>query len=232
MRFSSAFGLTFESAGIFFHTRARCPSASLYTRTFKFLGPAMRHEKEREREIERERKFNLRASILSVESRRFHRLLILLMGNLFFMARAFIFYKRKERDGTTREENPVQRPLIKTCVCRAKVRLPKTFSSISNRDVPTSSSSYVFRSLRLPQPLRFIQPSSDCGHIVRTTPHLLLLLPLDEIFARLPGDGRNREMNVRARWGRNSFRVSSCYFYEHLANTYPLLSFVSIFIFP
>lgn len=33
--------------------------------------------------------------------------------------------------------------------------------------------------------------------------------------------------------GENSFRVSLCYFYEHLANLYPLLSFdFSIFIFP
>lgn len=47
-----------------------------------------------------------------------------------------------------------------------------------------------------------------------------------------------QRMGEIAKWmfvpdGENSFRVSLCYFYEHLANPYPLLSFdFSIFIFP
>lgn len=114
-----------------------------------------------------------------------------------------------------RERSLVQ-PLIKTCVRPTRFQKPARFSSISSRfaerDVPISASPSSFSAFRpafLPSsstPLRFIQPSSDCSHIVRTplvssTHTHFLLLPLDEIFARLPGDGRNREMNVRARWG-------------------------------
>lgn len=138
-----------------------------------------------------------------------------------------------------RERGLVQ-PLIKTCVRPTRFQKPARFSSISSRfaerDVPISASPSSFSAFRpafLPSsstPLRFIQPSSDCSHIVRTPlvssthTHTFSCSLLTKYSRDCQG------MGEIAKWmfvpdGENSFRVSLCYFYEHLANPYPLLSF-------
>lgn len=148
------------------------------------------------------------------------------------------------------QEKDLVQPLIKTCVRPTRFQKPARFSSISNRfaerDVPISASPSSFSAFRpafLPSsstPLRFIQPSSDCSHIVRTplvsSTHTHTHISSCSLLTKYSRDCQG--MGEIAKWmfvpdGENSFRVSLCYFYEHLANPYPLLSFdFSIFIFP
>lgn len=86
-------------------------------------------------------------------------------------------------------------------------------------------------------PLRFIQPSSDCSHIVRTpfvssmhTPPLAS--SCRNIRARIARGWQKSRNEYSCQMERIHFGSSLCYFYEHLANPYPLFNFVSIFIFP